>query len=152
MNLSAVIAHWFHLMSAIIWIGAAAYQVFVLGPMIKTGDLPKSIVSSLAKRYRYVSLTALLILVITGGINLKTRRLGFDVVPGGYISALTVKIFIAVAMASALIFGMIRSSGKYDDDSEVEDGPPNFGANKVTLAMGAIVIFLAAMLRQWVSV
>ncbi len=151
MNFSAVIAHWLHLMSAIIWIGAAAYQVFVLGPLIKKGTLPKAMVASLAKRYRHVSLTTLLVLVVTGGINLKTRRLGFDSVPGGYISALAVKVFIAVAMASGLVFGMIRSSNKYDDELKKEDGPPNFGANKVTLAMGTIVIFLAAMLRQWVS-
>jgi uncharacterized membrane protein len=151
MNLSAVIAHWLHLMSAIIWIGAAAYQVFVLGPLIKTGDLPKSMIVSLAKRYRYISLTTLLVLVTTGGINIKTRRMGFEAVPGGYISALAVKVFIAVAMAAGLVFGMIRSSGKYDGDPSEESESPQFGANKVTLAMGTIVIFLASMLRHWIS-
>jgi len=151
MDLSVVIAHWLHLMSAIVWIGAAAYQVFVLSPLIKTGDLPKSMISSLAKRYRQVSMAALILLVVTGGINVKTRRMGLDSMPGGYISALAVKVFLAVALASGLLFGIIRSSSKYDDESEEEDLFPKFGANKVTLVMGAMVIFLAAMLRHWVS-
>ncbi len=151
MDLSAVIAHWLHLMSAIIWIGAAAYQVFVLSPMVKSGSLPPAIVSSLAKRYRLISIATLVILFITGFINFKTRRMGFDAVPGGYVSALAVKAFLAVALGSGLLFGIIRSSSKYDDESEKEDSPPQFGANKMTLAIGSIVIFIAAMLRLWVT-
>lgn len=151
MNLSAVIAHWLHLMSAIIWLGAAAYQVFVLSPMVKAGSLSPTIISALAKRYRHISLATLVILFVTGGINFKTRRMGFDAVPGGYVSALAVKAFLAVAMGSGLLFGLIRSSSKYDDENKEEDLSPQFGANKMTLAIGAIVIFLAAMLRMWKS-
>jgi len=151
MNLSAVIAHWLHLMSAIIWIGAATYQVFVLSPLVKSGSLSPAIVSSLAKRYRHISIASLVILFITGGINFKTRRMGFDAVPGGYVSALAVKAFIAVALGSGVLFGMIRSSSKYDDEPKEEGLTPQFGANKMTLALGTIVIFIAAMLRLWAS-
>ncbi len=133
------------------WIGGSAYQVFVLSPLIKSGDLPSKTLVQMLRRFRNVSLVALIVLVVTGGINLGIRRAGHESFPPGYVSALAVKVFLVVAMGSGLLVGYVRSA---DDENKKESGSdqsalPGFGTTKVTFAFGIIVIFLASMLRQW---
>ncbi|MFQ5597463.1 MAG: hypothetical protein ACE5GK_05370 [Nitrospiria bacterium] len=149
MNFSAVLNHWLHLVSAIIWIGGSAYQVFVLSAHMKSGDLPREKLLNIAKRFRRISLVALITLVFTGGINLGIRRAGHEFIPPGYISALGVKVFLIVAMASGLVFGLVRSPKQEDPAEEDPTALPGIGITKMTLAIGTIVIFIAAMLRQW---
>ena len=76
MNFSAVLNHWLHLISAVIWIGGSAYQVFVLAPLLQSGDTPLETLLATAKRFRQISLVALMTLVVTGGINHGIRRAG----------------------------------------------------------------------------
>jgi len=140
-----------HLVSLIVWIGGSAYQVFVLSPLVKSGDLPEKTLLAMSKRFRSISLVVLITLVITGGVNLGIRRAGHEFIPPGYVSALAVKVFLVVAMGAGLLVSFVRNA----DD---EGGKPSetdqtalygFGTTKVTLAIGIIVIFLAAILRQW---
>lgn len=152
MNFSAVLNHWLHLISAVIWIGGSAYQVFVLAPLLKSGDVPRPTLLATAKRFRHISLVALITLVVTGGINLGIRRAGQDFIPPGYISALGVKVFLVVVIASGLVFGFVRASyieEEFRQNNEEGAVLPLFPFTKTTLAIGIIVIFIAAMLRQW---
>lgn len=152
MNAFAIVNHWLHLISVVFWIGGTAFQVFVLAPLMKARDPSWNTLVKVSKRFRQLSLISLLTLVVTGGINLGTRRAGHEVIPPGYVSALAVKVFLIVAMSSFLVFDLIRpASQSQEPDQNDEDRPafPGHGFAKLTLAVGVIVIFLASMLRQW---
>lgn len=152
MNFYAVLNHWLHLISVIIWIGGSAFQVFVAAPLLKTGDPSYDFLKGINKRFRRIVGPLLLILVVTGGINFGVRSKGHEFVPPGYISALGVKVFLFAALASLYFFGVLRS--RYKDEEEErprEDQPtlPEFVQTRLTLIIGLIIIFLASMLRQW---
>ncbi len=152
MNFTAVLNHWLHLISAVIWIGGAAYQVFVLAPLLKSGDVPQPTLLATVKRFRRLSLVALITLVTTGGINLGIRRAGHEFIPPGYVSALGVKIFLVVIISSGLIFGFVRATQLEEESRQnQEEGVvlPSFSFTKMTLVLGVIIVFIAAMLRQW---
>lgn len=151
MKLFAVLNHWLHLFSVILWLGGAAFQVFIMAPLLAEKDVSNETFIKIAKRYQRMVILLLFILMITGGINFGIRRAGFDEIPPGYISALGVKVFLVCAMAAIPLFQLVRSR----DDEEVGESPtgnarlPGYAFTKVTLIFGIIVIFIAAMLRQW---
>lgn len=151
MELFAVFNHWLHLFCVIIWVGGAAFQVFVMAPLLMEKDASNETFIKIAKRYQRVVIPVLFILMITGGINFGVRRAGYDEIPPGYISALGVKVFLVCAMAAMPLFQLVRAR----DDEESGEGAsdnarlPGYTFTKVTLVIGIIVIFIAAMLRQW---
>ncbi len=144
MDPKATIIHWLHLMGAIFWIGGNAYQVFVLMPFLKSGQPPKEILKKISKRFIISSSIILIILVITGGLNFGYRVAGVEEVPGAYVSALAIKVFLIVAMGSVLVFGFM---GSENEDSETP--VPSLRHAKVSLVFGVLIVFIAAMLRHW---
>lgn len=152
MNFFAVLNHWLHLVSVVLWIGGVAFQIFISAPLLKPGDPSQTYLISLSNRFRQMVGPLLLLLVITGGINLGFRRSGYESVPAGYISALGVKVFLVSAVASMYIFDLIRKRSDDETDKRLKEEPPPFPGytfTKLTLIIGLIIIFLASMLRQW---
>jgi len=151
MNFFAVLNHWLHLISVVIWIGGTAFQVFVAAPLLKTGDPSYDFLRGINKRFRRIVGPILFILVVTGGINFGVRSKGYEFVPPGYISALGVKVFLFAAIASFYFFGVLRSRYKDEEEKPRENQPtlPEFVYTRLTLIIGLIIIFLASMLRQW---
>jgi uncharacterized membrane protein len=152
MNFFAVLNHWLHLVSVVLWIGGVAFQIFISAPLLKPGDPSLTYLTNISNRFRQMVGPLLLILVITGGINLGLRRSGHDALPAGYISALGVKVFLVSAVASMYIFDLIRkrSDEEAEKKSKEEQPPfPGYSFTKLTLIIGLIIIFLASMLRQW---
>jgi putative copper export protein len=152
MNFFAVLNHWLHLISVVIWVGGAAFQVFVAAPLLKTGDPSYNFLKGINKRFRRIVGPLLFILVVTGGINFGVRSKGYEFVPSGYISALGVKVFLFVAIASLYFFGVLRSRYKDEEEEEPRGNQPTlpeFVSTRLTLIIGLIIIFLASMLRQW---
>ena len=86
----------------------------------------------------------LLILVVTGGMNFGFRIKGYEEIPPRYVSALAVKVFLIVAMGSALVFGFIRR-----EDEDKQRLSPSLRHAKISLVFGVLIVFIAAMLRQW---
>ncbi|MBI3804664.1 MAG: hypothetical protein HY282_12980 [Nitrospirae bacterium] len=155
MNFFAVLNHWLHLISVVIWIGGTAFQVFVAAPFLKTGDPSYTFLKNVSKRFRHIVGPLLLVLVVTGGINFGFRRAGYDILPPGYISALGVKVFLVAIIASLYFFDLIRARQEEEPQQKFqprsEEGPalPGFAYTRLTLIIGLVIIFLASMLRQW---
>lgn len=151
MKLFAVFNHWLHLFCVILWLGGAAYQVFIMAPLLAAKDVSNDVYVKIAKRFQRMVILLLFILLITGGINFGVRRVGIDEIPPGYISALGVKVFFVCMMAAIPLFQLVRSR----DDEEIRKEEPSHGTlpgynfTKATLYIGVVVIFIAAMLRQW---
>ncbi|MCG3112593.1 MAG: hypothetical protein MCM46_12330 [Candidatus Manganitrophus sp. SB1] len=152
MNFFAVLNHWLHLISVVIWVGGAAFLVFVAAPLLKTGDPSYDFLKGVNHRFRRIVGPLLFILVVTGGINFGVRTKGYEFVPPGYISALGVKVFLFAAIASIYFFSILRSRYKDEQDErprENQPALPEFVNTRLTLIIGLIIIFLASMLRQW---
>lgn len=152
MNFFAVLNHWLHLVSVVLWVGGVAFQIFISAPVLKPDDPSQDYLTRISDRFRQMVGPLLLLLVITGGINLGFRRSGYESVPPGYISALGVKVFLVSAVASMYIFGVIRTRATEEAEKKTkEEKPPfpDYTFTKLTLIIGLIIIFLASMLRQW---
>ena len=67
---------WFHILAAMFWIGGMMFLVFVVLPVIRkpgSGLNAMEVIRATGSRFRSVSWAALLILVVTGIINLHYR-------------------------------------------------------------------------------
>lgn len=130
----------------ILWIGGLAFLIFIVSPLLKTGDPAYSYLKDISDRFRNLISPLLLILVITGGINFGIRRAGQESVPPGYISALGTKVLLVAIIASLHFMGHLAGRMRL---SEKPTNPPRFILPKLTLVIGIVIIFLASMLRQW---
>lgn len=149
MELFAVINHWLHLFCVVLWLGGAAFQIFVMAPLLAAKDVSNETFIKISIRYQRMVVPVLFILMITGGINFGIRRAGIDEIPPGYISALGVKVFLVCAMASIPLFQLVRMRDNEESGESSSDKLPGYSFTKVTLIVGIIVVFIAAMLRQW---
>src|SRR5687767_6088848 len=72
-QLIPIVNHWLHLTSAVIWIGGLAFLVMAVKPGLKEGRVPKEyirpITEAFYKYYKRVAAVLLVVLLITGGIN-----------------------------------------------------------------------------------
>ena len=73
-QLIPIVNHWFHLLSAVIWIGGLAFIVMAVKPGLAEAALPKEYVRPITdafyKHYKRVAGILLVVLLFTGGINL----------------------------------------------------------------------------------
>ena len=150
MNFFAVLNHWVHLASVIFWMGGVAFQILLIAPFLKTDNPSTAYFISLSNRFQKVISPLLLILIVTGGVNLGFRREGYDMIPPGYISALGFKVLLVALVVSIHFFSFVRS--RLNDPSVANQETQIVSQNryaKWTLAIGVIIIFIASMLRQW---
>ena len=150
MNLFATINHWLHLASAILWLGGVAFQVLVFAPLLKMRALPAHFLDAILNRFRVMVGPLVLILIVTGGINFGIRRSGGEM-PVAYVTALGVKVFLVATVASIHFFMGLTP---YDPNASTSDEQtsrnlPNLTFSKVTLIIGAAIIFIAALLRHF---
>jgi uncharacterized membrane protein len=155
-----VINHWLHLMSAVIWVGGLAFQVFVFFPSRRKDAIPEAVLKSIANRFRMIVGPLIMILIVTGGINLHNRRLtamalspgcGTDgkpeCIPAGYTTALSLKLLFVVGIISIYLFDVMVSRREGEPRESPPDGIPT--VTRISLILGLLTIFMAAMLRHW---
>ena len=68
-----IINHWFHLLSAVIWIGGLAFLVMAVTPGLEKAvpkDQIKPITDIFYRHYKKVAGILLVVLLFTGGVNL----------------------------------------------------------------------------------
>jgi len=148
MNLFAALNHWIHLSSVIFWMGGVLFQLFIVAPFLKTDLPPPGYLIALSNRFQKVISPIILILIITGGLNIGLRRAGHEALPPGYVSALGVKILLVAGVASIHLFSMIhlQKNDLPDRTLKTLPGQPYIGW---TFVLGIIIIFIAAILRHW---
>lgn len=147
MTFFAVFNHWLHLVSAILWMGGVAFQVFISMPFLKSVD--PAHIQGMAHRFRHLVNPLLLILLVTGGINFGVRRGSHDFMPVGYISALGTKVLLVAAAASIHFITQFLPVSPTNESSKPSLSRPGDTLTKITLILGLIIIFLASMLRHW---
>jgi|SRR5579863_4286983 len=160
MKFFPVINHWLHLVSAILWIGGLGFQVFAFFPMLRAQNVfPESLVRLIVNRFRLIVGPLIVILIVTGGINIHSRREAAKVlapncgtngnpecIPAGYTSALALKLLFVVGLVSIYLFDVMVSRRPDAVKELPADGVPV--TTRVSLILGLLVIFMAAMLRH----
>jgi hypothetical protein len=161
MRFFPVVNHWIHLVSAILWVGGLAFQVFVFFPVLqKKKLLSEAMARAITDRFRLIVGPLVILLIVTGGINIHSRRLAAkalapecgtdgqpECIPAGYTSALSLKLLFVVGIISIYLFDVMVSRRQAEPKELPPDGVPP--PTRISLILGILVIFMAAMLRHW---
>src|SRR5690606_14152225 len=97
-----VLARWLHLLAAITWIGGMLFILVVLLPVVRPSLLPEDramLVGRIGRRFGYISLAALFVLLITGYMNGERRHVDWaDLTATTYGTRLLVKLILVAAI------------------------------------------------------
>jgi len=154
-TLIPIVNHWFHLLSAVIWIGGLAFLVMAVTPGLKKAvarDQIKPITDIFYQHYKKVAGTLLVVLLFTGGINLhyvnqvmiSQTQLGIQH-NAKYLTIFFVKLALVLCLLTLFLYTVIFKS----DDEENEEG--NYEAipyQRAALWIGFFIILCAAALKH----
>ncbi|MEK7285932.1 MAG: hypothetical protein AAB035_01355 [Nitrospirota bacterium] len=145
-----VLNHWIHLILIIFWMGGLAFQILIIAPFVKSDAAPPEYLLTLLNRFQKYITPLLLILIVTGGVNLGIRRAGYENFPDGYLPAFAFKVLLVGLVISIHFFGFVRC--KLNDIPNLDHRAELLSRlrySKWTFSIGIIIIFIASMLRQW---
>jgi putative copper export protein len=154
-TLIPIVNHWFHLLSAVIWIGGLAFLVMAVTPGLKKAvakDQIKPITDIFYQYYKKVAGTLLVVLLFTGGINLhyvnqvmtSQTQLGIQH-NAKYLTIFFVKLALVLCLLTLFLYTVIFKS----DDEENEEG--HYEAipyQRAALWIGFFIILCAAALKH----
>ena len=131
-----------HSLSAVTWIGGIIFLA-VIGPFLRSQDPTQGrlFLRTLALRFRDLSWIAVILLVITGVINLFYWRWVF--VPILHVKLLLVVLMILVKVLHDFVVGP-KASAKPDPNTVWWKGAMFLG--RLNLLLGLVVLYLALLL------
>jgi uncharacterized membrane protein len=116
-TLIPIVNHWFHLLSAVIWIGGLAFLVMAVTPGLKKAvarEQIKPITDVFYQHYKKVAGILLVILLFTGGINLHyvnqvlTSQTGSGVqLHAKYLTVFFIKLFLVLCLLTLFVYTVI---------------------------------------------
>jgi uncharacterized membrane protein len=140
-TLIPIINHWFHLLSAVIWIGGLAFLVMAVTPGLK---------KAVAKK---VAGILLVVLLFTGGINFHyvnqviTSQTGSGIQHHAkYLTVFFIKLFLVLCLLTLFLYTVIFKS----DDAEEgeEDSYEAIPFQRAALWIGFFIILCAAAMKH----
>ena len=156
-----IINHWFHLLSAVIWIGGLAFLVMAVTPGLQTA-VPKEYVKRISDvfyhRYRRVIGMLMFVILFTGGINLHyvsqmmISQTGAGVSQNGkYLIVLFIKLSLVLGVMTIFLYTVLFKTEQTGDETAEEKEeqlhePVPF--QRVALWMGVFIILCAAALKH----
>jgi uncharacterized membrane protein len=156
-----IINHWFHLMSAVIWIGGLAFLVMAVTPGLQTA-VPKEYVKRISdvfyRRYRRVIGILMFVILFTGGINLHyvsqmmISQTGIGITQNNkYLIILFIKLSLVLGVVTIFLYTIIFKNEPTGDETAEEQEeqvqePVPF--QRVALWMGLFIILCAAALKH----
>ena len=147
MNIIAALNHWLHLMSAVIWVGGLAFVVMTLSPSLKENSPPREFIQSLAQaiqaRYYRVTGILLVLILITGGLNVRFVRQELLVTEGfskTWLLLLGIKLMLATGLISIYLLNLLyKNEPQVKNQTEIPWARPSF-------VLGVLIILTAAFL------
>jgi hypothetical protein len=140
--------HWIHLISAVIWIGALGFVVMALHPALKE-KFPRDFVEHLAKnlRERYSRIVGglVVLLFITGGLNVRFVRHSM-LEEGGlskiWLLFLGLKLTLFTGLVSLYLLSLLYRNDPWNQEqTEIRWARSSF-------VLGVLIVLLAAFLRH----
>ena len=153
-TLIPIVNHWFHLLSAVIWIGGLAFLVMAVTPGLRKAvakEQIKPITDVFYQHYKKVAGTLLVILLFTGGINLHyvnqvlTSQTGSGVQNHArYLMVFFIKLILVLCLMTLFLYTVIFKSDE-DEDSETYEVIPY---QRAALWIGFFIILCAAAMKH----
>jgi hypothetical protein len=153
-----IVNHWLHLMSAILWIGSLGFLMMAVVPALRK-SVPKEYFKPLAnaiyKRYQKIIGGLMLIILVTGGINIVyINRLmkanngeGFT---NPYIIALGIKLFFVMCLMTLFLYNIIfpPEPDEHPRSAEEEPDPEGIPFLRPALWFGIFIVLMAATMKH----
>ena len=153
-TLIPIINHWFHLLSAVIWIGGLAFLVMAVTPGLQKAvakEHIKPITDVFYQHYKKVAAILLVILLFTGGINLHyvnqvlTSQTGSGVQNHAkYLMVFFIKLSLVLCLLTLFLCTVIFKSNE-DEDQETYEAIPY---QRAALWIGFFIILCAAAMKH----
>lgn len=154
-TLLPIINHWFHLLSAVVWIGGLAFLVMAVTPGLQKA-VPKAQIKPITdifyQHYKKVAGILLVVLLFTGGINLHyvnqvlTSQTGSGVQHHAkYLMVFFIKLFLVLCLLTLFLYTVIFKS---DDDEGEDDAYEAIPYQRAALWMGIFIILCAAAMKH----
>jgi uncharacterized membrane protein len=154
-TLIPIINHWFHLLSAVIWIGGLAFLVMAVTPGLQKAvpkDQIKPITDIFYQHYKKVAGLLLVVLLFTGGINLHyvnqvlTSQTGSSVLHHSkYLTVFFIKLFLVLCLMTLFLYTVIFKSDDEADEGESYEAIPY---QRAALWIGFFIILCAAAMKH----
>ena len=154
-TLFPIINHWFHLLSAVIWIGGLAFLVMAVTPGLKQA-VPKEHIKPITdvfyRHYKKVAGILLVVLLFTGGINLHyvnqvlTSQTGSGIQQHAkYITVFFIKLSLVLGLLTLFLYTVIFKADDEAEDGESYEAVP---FQRAALWMGFFIILCAAAMKH----
>lgn len=130
-----VAMRWLHSAAAIVWIGAAIFELFVLLPLFD-GAPPAPVRDAVDEAIREIVQTSLVVFLVSGAI-LTFERLSRGAAGTQYVGLLGLKLVLVIAMYQ-VAFRFRRASG-----------PRRAVGLRLVIGLGLSIVLLAAALK-WI--
>ncbi|HEY6085797.1 MAG TPA: hypothetical protein VIU63_10405 [Nitrospira sp.] len=153
-TLIPIINHWFHLLSAVIWIGGLAFLVMAVTPGLQKA-VPKQQIKPITdvfyQHYKKVAGILLVVLLFTGGINLHyvnqvlVSQTGSGVQHHAkYLMVFFIKLFLVLGLLTLFLYTVIFKPDEEEDAESYEVIP----FQRAALWMGFFIILCAAAMKH----
>ena len=153
-----IVNHWLHLMSAILWIGSLGFLMMAVVPALRKSvpsEYFKLLANAIYQRYQKIVGGLMLIILITGGINIVyVNRLmkanngeGFT---NPYIIALGIKLFFVMCLMTLFLYNIIfpPDPGEKTKAGEEELDPEGVPFLRPAFWFGIFIVLMAATLKH----
>jgi hypothetical protein len=153
-----IVNHWLHLMSAILWIGSLGFLMMAVVPALRKSvpsEYFKPLANAIYQRYQKIVGGLMLIILITGGINIVyVSRLmkanngeGFT---NPYIIALGIKLFFVMCLMTLFLYNIIfpPDPGEKTKAGEEEPDPEGVPFLRPAFWFGIFIVLMAATLKH----
>jgi uncharacterized membrane protein len=151
----AIVNHWLHLMSAVIWIGGLAFLVMSVTPALRKAvpkEYLKPVLDAISTRYRKIVGVLMAVILMTGGINLHfISQMMLSQTGSGisnspkYLTILFIKLTLVLGIVTLFLYTFIFKSEPATEDTEEELEAVPF--QRVAFWMGILIILCAAALK-----
>src|SRR5262249_2359428 len=154
-TLIPIVNHWFHLLSAIIWIGGLAFLVMAVTPGLRKAvsrEHIKPITDVFYRQYKKVAGILLVVLLFTGGINLHyvnqvlTSQTGSGVQHHSkYLMVLFVKLSLVLCLVTLFLYTVIFRPSEEENEEGTYEAIPY---QRAALWIGFFIVLCAAAMKH----
>lgn len=156
-----IINHWFHLLSAVIWIGGLAFLVMAVTPGLRTAvpkEFVKPITDTFYAQYKKVVGILLAIILFSGGINLHyvsqlmISQTGTGITQSPkYLIIFFIKLTLVLGVMTLYLYTVlfkIEPTGEESPEEKEEQIREPIPFQRAALWMGVFIILCAAALKH----
>ena len=160
-QLIPIVNHWFHLVSAVIWIGGLAFLVMAVTPGLQTAvprEYVKPVTDAFYRNYKKIVGVLLWVILITGGINVHYTNqfmkadLGLGMShQGKYLIILFIKLSLVLGVMTLFLYTVLfrtEATGEETEEEKQEHIREPIPYQRAAFWMGIFIILCASAMKH----